>query len=277
MIPTRAKIAQHLFPVALCLVLIAYASLAWQQLRYGIEYDESANLNLVKNVADGVGYATTGLNYGWLVPFDPGASTGPALLIPGAFFWHISGGALWFVRLVPLLYFALYLGCLWLIFKPIAGRWAALIAVAAPLCLSVGKADISTVSLVPGRYVGEFTAVAFAVLMVLLITRRHPLLAGLAGSLAMLTKFNFALPVVAIVVVWQVGLWIRGEQAQGRALLKALAGLVIPLLLFEVFRLTQLGFGGYLPNVKAYVAWLGGQAGGESAPMLETLGRRRQR
>ncbi len=270
----RLPSATILFVTAASLIGIAYACLIWQQLRYGIEYDEGSNLTVVQNFAAGRGYVSTGINYGWLKAFDPGASTGPTLLMPGALLWYLSGGVLWLVRVVPILYFLLYAGCLGWLFTSIAGRWAGLLAVASPLVLSVAKADISTVSLVPGRYVGEIAAVAFTVLMVVLIYRDRPLLAGIAGGLAVQTKFNFALPILAVALVWIAGAWLRKEPRRGVAILRMAAGLALPTLLFEVFRFTQLGLAGYVASVKDYIVWLGGQAGNESAPMLETMGRR---
>ena len=270
----RLHPATILFVAASALVGVAYAGLIWQQLRYGIEYDEGSNLNVVQNFASGRGYVSTGLNYGWLKAFDPGASTGPTLLMPGALLWYLSGGTLWIVRLVPILYFLLYVGSLGWLFTSIAGRWAGLIAAASPLVLSVAKPDISTVSLVPGRYVGEIAAVAFTVLMAVLGYRNMPLLAGMAGGLAVQTKFNFALPILAVVLVWIVGAWLRKEPRRAVAILRMIVGLAIPTLLFEAFRLSQLGAAGYIASIKDYVVWLGGQAGSESAPMLETIGRR---
>jgi hypothetical protein len=256
------------------IVALAYACLAWQQLRYGIEYDESANLTVIKNLAEGRGYATTGTSWGWYRTFDPGASTGPVLLLPGAAAWYLSGGVLWIVRIVPLLFFLVYLGSLGWLFTALAGRWAGLIAVASPLVLAVGLADISTVSLVPGRYVGEFAAVAFTVLMAALIYRRQPLLAGVAGGLAIQTKFNFALPILVVLLVGVLGSWLRHERGLRPQLLRLVVGLAIPSLLFEVFRFVSLGTSGYIASVKEYIVYLLSQSPAESDPVAETIGHR---
>ena len=253
---------------------LAYACLAWQQLRYGIEYDESTNLTVIKNVAEGNGYATTGASLGWYREFDPGASTGPALLLPGAAAWFVSGGVLWIVRIVPLLFFVVYLGSLAWLFTRLAGRWAGLIAVASPLVLSVGLADISTVSLVPGRYVGEFTAVAFTVLMAALIYRRQPLLAGIAGGLAIQTKFNFALPIAVVLLVAVLGSWLRHDRGLRPHVTRLVLGVLIPTLLFEVYRLVSLGPSGYRTSVREYASYLLGQSAAGSESLAETIGHR---
>jgi hypothetical protein len=270
------------------LLVIAYGCLTWQQLRYGLEFDESYNLTVVKNFAEGHGYATTGIGPVWHREFDPNASTGPTLLIPGALFWYLSSGTLWVVRLVPLVFFAVYLGSLGWLFTMVAGRWAGLIAISAPLVMSVGTADLSTASLVPGRYVGEVTAVAFAVLMATLLYREMPLLAGMAGGLAIQAKLNFALPIAVIALAWLAGRSLRHEPGWGVRLLRLGAGLVIPVLAFEVLRLAELGPRGYVVSVQELALWLtdpvrSGQGGGalmgviagrlnELAPTLSDLG-----
>lgn len=264
----------RLFVVACALTALAYAGLIWQQMRYGIEYDEGANLNVVKNFGEGLGYVSTGLNYGWTKAFDPGASTGPTLLVPGGLLWFLSGGTLWVVRLVPIAYFLLYVGTLGWLFTRIGGRWAGLAAAASPLLLAVDKSDISTVSLMPGRYVGEIAAVSLTVLLAALIYRNRPLLAGVAGGLALQTKVNFALAVLIVLLAWMVGMWLRHEHGRGRSILRAALGLILPTAAFELFRLTQLGLNGYVVSIKDYLYWLGGQAGSQSEPMLQTIGRR---
>ena len=270
----RLSSATILFIAASALVGVAYACLVWQQLRFGLEYDESYNLTVVKNLTEGHGYATTGISYGWYKAFDPAASTGPAMLLPGAVLWKLTGGVLWVVRLVPILYFMLYIGCLGWLFTSIAGRWAGLIAAASPLVLSVGKADISTVSLVPGRYVGEFAAVALTVLMAALLYRRHPFLAGLAGGLALQAKLTFALPLLVVVGAWLVGCWLRKDLRRGASLLRLALGAAVPTLLFEVFRFTQVGASGYVPSVKEYVAWVIGYGSTGTDDHLASGGRR---
>ena len=255
---------------------IAYAALAWQQLRYGIEYDEGSNLTVVRNFAEGGGYASTGLlPWMWSKPFDPGASTGPTLLVPGSFAWFISDGSLEFARIVPLAFFGLLVICLSFLFGKLAGPFAAVIAAASPLLLSVAKADISTVSLVPGRFVGEIAATACLVLMALMLASSRPLLVGVAGGLAIQAKVHFLLPVIVLGVMWLVleSLADRRPRLQGMGLV--LFGVILPTLLFEAFRFSQLGVEGYVVSVKDYAAWLLGQG---SAPagdsFLSSAGRR---
>jgi hypothetical protein len=260
----------------------AFVALLFQQFRYGIEYDEGSNLMVVKNFAEGRGYASTGLlPWTWSKEFDPGASTGPALLIPGAFAWWLSGGSIEIVRLVPLAYFVLLVLFLGLLFRRLLGDFAGLIAAAAPLLLSVGKQDISTVSLVPGRYVGEIAATSLLVLMALLLSlNRTPawiwtLGAGLAGGLAIQTKLHFALPVMVLGISWILLSWLTGKKSQWKLVLLLAGGIAAPTIVFELFRLVALGPEGYIASVKDLVAWLIGQgASADAEPFLASAGRR---
>lgn len=107
---------------AYALVALGYGCLISRQARYGLEYDESHNLTVVKDLAGGDGHSTTWVSYRSFKEFDPAPSTVPALIIPGALLWALSDGTVWIARLVPLAYFLLYLGALGWLFTSIAGR-----------------------------------------------------------------------------------------------------------------------------------------------------------
>ncbi len=253
------------------LLVLAYLGLVWQQVRYGIEYDEGSNLSLINNFASGNGYASTGLSWVWYVPFDPGASTGPTVIMPSSFVWWATDGNLALSRLVPLVLFALLPISLGLLFGRIFGNWAALVAASSPLMLAVGIADISTVSLVPGRFIGEFVGTAFLASMALAFDRKKLFIAGLSGGLAISSKFNFALPVLVVLSVWLIWRWSTESRPTGRNFLSVTSGLLLPLLAFEVFKFSQLGTAGYIDSSKAYVAYLLNQGGNYPTPPLSEV------
>ena len=257
-------------------LLLAYLGLVWQQLRFGIEYDEGSNLTVVRNFGEGRGYVSSGLlPWEWSRGFDPGASTGPALLVPGGVLWWISGGSLETTRLVPLAYFAGLVVALGLLFRRLSGPWAGLLAAASPLLLAVGKEDISTVSLVPGRYVGEIAATASLVVMALFLAHSRPLLAGLAGGLAIQSKVHFLLPVAVLAVVWFVAERSAGRIRGWRTGALVSMGVVLPTVAFELFRLISLGPSGYVVSIKEFAVWLVGQgAAADTEPFLASAGER---
>lgn len=263
-------------------VFLALIALLWQQIRYGIEYDEGSNLTVVANFAEGRGYVSTGLMpWMWSKEFDPGASTGPVLLIPGALFWWLSGGSLEIVRLVPMAFFGLLMVSLGLLFRRLAGPRAGLIAAASPLLLAVGKEDISTVSLVPGRFVGEIAATSMLALMALLLSTSRSrsfmwvLLGGVAGGLAIQAKVHFALPVMVLAISWLLLEWLAKRPPRWTTWLLLLGGIALPTVAFEVFRFLSLGVNGYIVSVKDLAVWLIGQgAAPDATPFLASAGRR---
>lgn len=254
------------------LLAFAYATVVWQQVRYGIEYDESTNLNLIDNFANGRGYATTGQTWLWYEPFNPGASTGPSVIFPSSFVWWLTDGNLAWTRLVPLGLFALLPTALAVLFGRIFGAWAALVAAASPLVLAVNLPDISTVSLVPGRFIGEFAGAAFIAALALALQRQRPFVAGLMGGLAVLSKFNFLFPVLIGLTTWWLVTWLRQSRPSMAQVMASLGGLALPLVLFEAFKFLQLGFSDYVDSTKAYIYYLINQGGDyPSAPLNERV------
>ena len=255
------------------LIVIAYAAVFRQQLQYGIEYDESTSLNVINNIATGFGYATTGLSWGWYVPFDPGASTGPALLLPSAFMWWATDGSLMWARLIPLALFMLLPVSLGLIFSRNLGKWPPLVAAASPLALAVDIPDLSSVSLVPGRFIGEFVGAAFLATMALFLQRRRMFVAGIFGGLAVMTKFNFLFPaIVGMAAWWLFFTWLDQSSPSPRRMLSWLGGFASPILAFELFKFVDLGYSDWFASSKAYAAYLMNQGGNyPTDPLSEKL------
>jgi len=232
------------------IVTVSYAALLWRQLNYGLEYDESYLLVVIRNIASGGGYVDDGVSFFTTgEPFHPYISTGPTLLLPSALVWKITGGSLMATRLVPLAFFVVYLAATAGLFHQWRGRWAALAAVAAPLMLPVLLPDLTNRSLMPGRFVGEIAATAFLLVAALFLLRRNYGLAGLAAGLAILTKFNFVVPVLVLLVVWGAYRWVAGERAWRGPALRLLPGVVLPSVIFELYKLFSLGFSGYAHNI----------------------------
>lgn len=241
------------------LVAVTYLALVVNELRSGLEYDESFLLSVVKNVANGHGYLSDGVSFSSRnEPFDPNISTGPTMLIPAAVVWKFSSGNLAAMRLVPVAFFGLYLGALWLIFRRWGDRWIVLVAVAAPLLIRAGIPDLTTRSLVPGRFVGEIAAVGLLVLGSYLLQRDIPLLGGIAFGLSMTSKLNFGLAVVSVVAIFFLAAWMQ-RALSWSMIWKVACGVFIPLAAFEVYRFASLGFGAYIHNWGYQLLWLRAQ------------------
>jgi 4-amino-4-deoxy-L-arabinose transferase-like glycosyltransferase len=74
-----------------CLITLAQFHLR-QITTASIQYDDAHNANVAKNLAFGFGYSTS---YHDIVPFNPEASTGPAVLLPAAAFVRLFGNRYW--------------------------------------------------------------------------------------------------------------------------------------------------------------------------------------
>lgn len=244
--------ANHVAFALLALVVAAgYAALIWGQLNYGLEYDESYLLNVVRNIASGRGFIDDGVSYFTSgTPFDPLISTGPTVLVPSAAMWKLSAGDITATRLVPIAFFAVYVAALFLLFFRWRGKWAALAALIGPLMLPILLPDLTNRSVMPGRLVGEISATALLLVLALLLARQRYAWAGLAGGLAIQAKLTFVLPVLVVLVVWFLGTWIAHSRPATRRLLRLLPGLLLPTLLFESYKLATLGSGGYARHIE---------------------------
>jgi hypothetical protein len=245
-----SKAAPRAFAV---LVLVVYAVLCWREVNSGLEFDESYNLTVVMHLADGAGYASGGgLKATELLPFDPYVTTGPALLAPMAGVWGLTG-SLEATRLVSLAFFVLYLTAAWTLGRRIAGVAGGLAALASPLFLAVGVRDVTTLSLVPGRFVGELPACALLMAAVVLLPHKRLAVAapgGLCAGLAIQTKLSFLAAAGIVGLVWLVAdLRAAGRPRWGRWLAVGM-GAALPTLAFELYRWRSLG-DGYGASIEA--------------------------
>ncbi|MBF4767924.1 hypothetical protein ISU10_09115 [Nocardioides agariphilus] len=244
------------------MLLVVYAILCWRELGSGLEFDESYNLEVVRNLAEGRGYASNGSVQGTgLLLFDPFVSTGPALLVPAAAAWGLTG-SLAVTRLVPLAYFCLYLAASWILGRRLAGHVGGLAALASPLLLVVGVRDLTTLSLVPGRFVGELPACALLMAAAVLLAHRRTtvaVLGGLCAGLAIQTKLSFVTAAAVIGLVWLIAEYVAARRLRlGRWLLVGMAA-ALPTTAFELYRRHVLG-DGYAANIEALRAFVSSQA-----------------
>ena len=254
------------------LIAIGYGIVFHNQLTFGLEMDEAINLTVVKNLAEGNGYSTNVEVSGNVIfrTFDPTVSTGPTVLGPSAFLWNISDGNLALTRLVPLSFFVIYLGALFQVVRKLWGTTPALIALSMPLLLNVSGPDLLTHGLSVGRFIGEFAIAALTYLGILLLMRRSYIAASLVLGLAGLTKLNWLLVSITVLVVWFAFLYSRDRTYRVTTWLWSALALFIPIIAFEAFKVITLGVGGYRDSLANYQTWLDGQGKGVIAQYLES-------
>lgn len=271
--PLARILIRHAYGTLVIAGLAAYIAVLIQQLGYGLEFDEAYNLTVVRNLANGYGYASNSAIFSGLErkAFDPFVSTGPALLMPAAVVWKLTGGTLWAVRLVPLAGFAVYLFAAWHLGKRISGRWGALLATLSPLALVTAVPDLTTRSLVPGRMVGEFAACGLSLLGAWALLENRPLAGGLCFGLVIQVKSNFIVAAGLALAIWIIGSAWPTRPIDWGATWRAAVGAAIPTLSFEVYRFAQLGPAGYVHSVWEFIGFLRSQSAGSVSDRLERV------
>ena len=264
-----------LFWTVAAALLIGHVIVAWHSLVvWRFWEDEAFNLTVPRNLLAGLGYSSDGaLSGSTITPFDPRISTGPVVLLPVALLLATGIDPVLAARLIPLAYWVLLLAGLAVIGRRIAGRWAALIAVAVPLAFTAG-AGVSPIQ-GPGDLLGEIPAAALLVWALIVLPRRA-WLAGLLVGLAIQAKLIvlLALPAFAV-ALWVLSDgtgWARLRDLLRRAWLP-LVLVAVPTLVFELAALLSLGSAGFVEHLRNLVNFVrsGGQ-GDAATSVLQKLG-----
>lgn len=264
-----------LFWAVAAALLIGHVIVAWHSLVvWRFWEDEAFNLTVPRNLLAGLGYSSDGaLSGSTITPFDPRISTGPVVLLPVALLLATGIDPVIAARLIPLAYWVLLLAGLAVIGHRIAGRWAALLAVAVPLAFAAG-AGVSPIQ-GPADLLGEIPAAALLVWALIVLPRRA-WLAGLLVGLAIQAKLIvlLALPAFAV-ALWVLSDgtgWARIRDLLRRAWLP-LVLVAVPTLLFELVALASLGFSGFVEHLRNLVNFVrsGGQ-GDAATSVFQKLG-----
>lgn len=218
-----------------------------------VDVDEGYNLSVVRNITSGVGYISDGIltPYYWM-PFEPGLSTGPTLILPAAGLHALGMDLFLSGRTVGVGYYVLMLVALGVLGRRISGRWGSIAAVFSPLLLDLFTNDYSPIY-GPGDLLGEYGSVAFITLGMLAI-RSRPGVAGALIGMAVLTKMAAFVAVPVLVLL----LWLdRGRSAareRARAVSVFLAMFAAPLAAWELVKVTTQGVDGYVEIIRAQFA-----------------------
>lgn len=273
---TRARTI--IFWVLAALLLAGNLVLAWNSLTvWRFWEDEAFNLTVPRNLLAGLGYTSDGaLSGSALTPYDARISTGPAVLLPVAAVLATGIDPVIGARLVPLLYWVLLLVGVGMLGYRVAGRWAALVAVAVPLAFNTG-AGYSPIQ-GPADLLGEIPAAALLVWALVVLPKRS-WLAGLLVGLAIQAKVIvlLALPAfaVALFLLAPGTGWARLAATVRRSWVP-LIFVALPTFLFELSALVSLGLDGFIDHLRAVVRFIrdGGQQGEPTtiAQKITTLG-----
>ena len=264
-----------LFWAVAAALLIGHVIVAWHSLVvWRFWEDEAFNLTVPRNLLAGLGYSSDGaLSGSTITPFDPRISTGPVVLLPVALLLATGIDPVLAARLVPLAYWVLLLAGLAVIGRRIAGRWAALLAVAVPLAFTAG-AGVSPIQ-GPGDLLGEIPAAALLVWALIVLPRRG------GGGGRRVGPANQANRIVVLAPPPVAGApWVRSDGtgwARLRDLLRRawlpLVLVAVPTFVFELAALISLGATGFVEHLRNLVNFVrsGGQ-GDAATTIVQKLG-----
>ena len=216
---------------------------------------------IAKSVATGLGYATTFAKHGeTLQPilFNPDTGTGPMLIFPAALALKLFGKS----ELIPgLTAVACWGGMLTILLLRVARHSSA-----TSLLLGVGLFCFAILATFPYHFeqwfafIGEVPAAALLLLAHWMLaaekfSARSIFFAGLCMGLAVQTKYQAVIATAGAFIIFLVQLKRSGcgLPAALRYTGLLLAACVIPTALFELYKLSQLGFGGYTQNWKEFL------------------------
>ncbi len=268
------------FAASVAFIVGAYALMVFGHLRLPLEYDEAFNMTVAENFGERFFYGTNGAlgqPIGVPLAFDPYITTGPTLLVPAAVMWRLFGGAVWAIRLVPVVFFVLYLAGAWSATRGLVGRWYRLLVLVGPFALVVPMA-FEHAAFVPTRLVGETAAAAMILWGMLLAERGRLWWGGVLVGLAVQTKYVAVIPAAVVVLVMVVVIISRSRKGAVRNCSLWVAGAALPTLLFELSRLLTLGWHDYRANLDATfsysrsVAQVGDKGTSDAMDKLTSLG-----
>jgi hypothetical protein len=244
--------------------------------------DDSVYAEQAKNLATGVGYATTiqhdTHDFGVRL-FDPYMGTGPAAVLPVALAVRVLGNALWVPGVTTV---ALWTALLWAIYgalrrlstEPERRHLAVLAFSYVAFALTLFHSEHWSALL------GEVPAALLVVLAIALwatapTPRRH-FSAGVILCLAVLAKTLAALYVIAFLVAVALDSARPRDAADGRVrrgLLAVAAGLALPATVLETWKLATLGPSLYATRVRETFQFVGAQGLGAPESLLARVTR----
>ena len=250
--------------VALALVLMAFLAIAIARITTGVaSADDAYHALVAKSLVDGRGYGVP-ISSNEFAPFSPGIATLPAAILPAALLIKLVGVQDWVPGLSQLIMFLALIAVAAFLLARALGRARTLAYIATVLLVLM---LISTHNWHFGALLGEPIAYGFLLIGVTTLAfypgRAGILAGGVALSLALVTKQVTIFPIFGIFVAWCT------LRARSGGRLSSLVGLALALglsivslpIMFELFKLAQLGLDGYLALLRDTVSFTTGHPG----------------
>lgn len=242
--------------IAVAILAAVTISVAWHGLTVPISYDEGYNLQVPENLAVNQAYGTNGSLYAQegIRKYDVLVSTGPTLLLPVGGVFALLDEGLVTARVVGLIGFGGLIVGAACVASRLGGQTAAIGSVAAILGLNVQVDWPAAMTYGPADVLGEHTAAALLLAAGYLLAR-HPVRAGAALGLALLSKFLVLLAVPVFVASL---LLIRSARSiPGFGL-----GMLAPVASWNLWRWIDLGHVAFLERLADFLRFFGSAGSG---------------
>lgn len=220
------------------------------------EYDEAYNATVAKNLSAGDGYSTS---YDTRVQFNPEITTGPSLIFPAAILISFFGAKYWIpVFTTLLLSYLLIITILLFTYRhfeenpKIAHSSWKFQLLFSTIILCFWMPEIKSI-----RFLGEFPAALLVILGTIIIFLPKAKVntvfwGGIVLGIGILTKMIVVGLIIPIILAWSF-FWIYDNNSHNKKptlfinqLLALIAGMIIPILLFEFYKFFSLGFDQYI-------------------------------
>lgn len=235
----RDRVPNIVSAVVICLIVLTTVKL---EITVPLSYiDEGYNLALAKHFAFSGQYATEviGAPLRW---FDPKVSTGPVALVPLALTIRLLGLSLLAIRVEALGFFLVFLASVYFAARQMFSPVAAAVTIS---LIGASASDLYDLGL---RILGEIPALTCLNLAFGCLTRRGwrwSLAGGAWVGLALQAKPQMAIAAVAIAYLGLLVGWV-GEIRDGKETTGLLAGLGLPVLVWNAYEAMTVGMAGWL-------------------------------
>lgn len=231
--------------------------------------DDSYHAHVAKNLADGLGYASTlplSEQHYAVTPFDPYLGTGPTIILPAALMIKVFSNAYWVPGMSEVLIWSTLLFCIGLLLNKIV-RDKGSLAIAALVIFYYFYTLMAYHFEQWYALLGEIPAALLIILAVLCYfvarSKTNLFISGILFSLAFETKLITLLP-FAIFLAFIAALEFltlrkrlkEGFQSTVYTFFFIALGFFIPILIFELWKLYVLGVHGYVVWWKQYLAYV---------------------
>ena len=234
-----AYISKGFLAAAALIYMGRFTYLAWTQIP---SFDGGMNLQIPVSIVKQGLYAA---RYDGIELFAGRIQTGAPVLLPVAFFFKIFGIGSLQALMVNVLYVALMFLFIYLISRELKANRTVV-----PLMMGITTLLWGFLELAMGIY-GEIPTLALLLGMIFFLLvaekrkkKRYFVVAGMFYGLAYLTKTVILIAVPALIAVF-VSKWLVEKRAKVKEILLWGSGAVLPVAVFEIYKVCQLGISGY--------------------------------